>query len=103
MSAGIAALPVSNPMNMVVAEFSHIGFNTYAHHMIPIAVLGWVIAYALLRVIFFKELSTPVMVIKYLRTKSTKAQRWMMLLLVTVLLFYPVMGYLNGPYGSLRF
>lgn len=36
MSAGVAALPVSNPMNMVVAEFMGISFNNYARHMVPI-------------------------------------------------------------------
>lgn len=97
-SAGVAALPVSNPMNMVVADVAGIGFNTYAVHMLPVAVACWLLSFWLLRWIFRAELREespgepprPVQV-------ATPTQRRMMLLLAVVLLAYPVVGLLGGP------
>ena len=48
VAAGVAPLPTSNPMNMVVADRAGIGFNTYALHMIPVALIGWMVAYVML-------------------------------------------------------
>ncbi len=47
-AAGVAPLPTGNPMNLVVAERAGIDLNTYAIHMIPVAIVGWVVAYAML-------------------------------------------------------
>lgn len=99
ISAGVAALPVSNPMNMVVADFTGIGFNTYAIHMIPVAIAGWLIGFSILRRIFAAQLrddDAPVPV-KTPPRPATTAQRLMMALLAGVLLSYPVIGYLGGP------
>ena len=41
VAAGVAPLPTGNPMNLVVAERAGIDFNTYALHMIPVALAGW--------------------------------------------------------------
>ena len=41
ISAGVAPFPISNPMNMVVADFSGIRFNSYAVRMLPIAMVCW--------------------------------------------------------------
>ncbi|MEX2272535.1 MAG: SLC13 family permease [Vicinamibacterales bacterium] len=49
MSAGVAALPVSNPMNMVVATFLGIPLGEYILHMLPLAVTGWFIAFLVLK------------------------------------------------------
>lgn len=35
-------------MNLVVAYRAGIGFNTYALHMIPVALVGWIVAYLML-------------------------------------------------------
>jgi len=98
MSAGVAALPVSNPMNMVVAEFTGISFNVYALHMIPVAISGWVIAYATLRFLFRRQLSARV--VSQSRSHD-KALDWpkvlMMVLLGCVLVAYPVFGFFGGP------
>jgi arsenical pump membrane protein len=48
VAAGVAPLPTGNPMNLVVAHRAGIGFNEYALHMIPVAVVGWLVAYAML-------------------------------------------------------
>lgn len=52
VAAGVAPLPTSNPMNLVVAHRAGISFNAYALHMIPVAIVGWVVAYALLAWIY---------------------------------------------------
>jgi len=48
VAAGVAPLPTGNPMNLVVAYRAGIDFNTYALHMIPVAIAGWLVAYAML-------------------------------------------------------
>jgi arsenical pump membrane protein len=48
VAAGVAPLPTGNPMNLVVAYKAGIGFNEYAVRMIPVAVVGWIVAYAML-------------------------------------------------------
>lgn len=47
-AAGVAPLPTGNPMNLVVSERAGIGLNTYAIHMIPVALVGWLVVYAVL-------------------------------------------------------
>lgn len=47
-AAGVAPLPTGNPMNLVVSERAGIGLNTYAIHMIPVALVGWLVAYGVL-------------------------------------------------------
>jgi arsenical pump membrane protein len=56
-AAGVAPLPTGNPMNLVVAHRAGIGFNEYALHMIPIAVVGWIVAYKCLAWFFRDELA----------------------------------------------
>ena len=48
VAAGVAPLPTGNPMNLVVAYRAGIGFNDYVVHMLPVAVIGWLVAYAAL-------------------------------------------------------
>jgi arsenical pump membrane protein len=48
VAAGVAPLPTGNPMNLVVAHRAGIDFNTYAVHMIPVAIVGWIVAYLML-------------------------------------------------------
>jgi arsenical pump membrane protein len=97
IAAGVAALPVSNPMNMVVAEFSGIGFNTYAAHMIPIAAAGWLVGYAVLRWWFRDAIAGGGRSETRPARRATTAQRLMMALLLGVLAAYSVVGYFGGP------
>ena len=97
MSAGVAAFPVSNPMNMVVAEFTGVGFNQYAMHMVPIALAGWLLGYAILRRLFRSELGTNLESAATEGRHATPAQRLMMLLLGGILIAYSVVGYFGGP------
>jgi arsenical pump membrane protein len=48
VAAGVAPLPTGNPMNLVVADRAGIDLNSYALHMIPVALVGWLVAYAML-------------------------------------------------------
>jgi arsenical pump membrane protein len=48
VAAGVAPLPTGNPMNLVVATRAGIDFHEYAIHMIPVAIAGWLAAYAAL-------------------------------------------------------
>lgn len=98
VSAGVAPLPVSNPMNMVVADFSGISFNRYALHMLPVAVVGWIVGFALLRWIFRRQLAGGVPVRgDSERPPATAAQRSMMALLAVVLVSYPIAGFAGVP------
>jgi arsenical pump membrane protein len=48
VAAGVAPLPTGNPMNLVVTARAGIGFNAYALVMVPVALAGWLAAYAAL-------------------------------------------------------
>jgi arsenical pump membrane protein len=57
VAAGVAPLPTGNPMNLVVAKRAGIGFNEYALYMIPVALVGWLVAYRALAWYFRAELA----------------------------------------------
>lgn len=98
VSAGVAPFPISNPMNMVVAQFTGIRFNNYALHMLPIAAVCWVLGFAILRWIFRGALaprSTPA--VRPERQAANREQKQMIALLFAVLLSYPILGLLGGP------
>lgn len=59
VAAGVAPLPTGNPMNLVVAYRAGISFNTYALHMIPVALAGWIVAYAMLAWCYRGVLADP--------------------------------------------
>ena len=49
LAPGVAPFIVSNPMNMIVAEFAGLHFNSYAAVMLPISAVGALLTYAVLR------------------------------------------------------
>ena len=59
-AAGVAPLVISNPINFLVATHAQIGFNEYAYLMIPVALAGWVVAFAILCAIFRKDIDDPI-------------------------------------------
>lgn len=97
MAAGVAPLAISNPMNMVVADYAGIGFNSYALHMAPIAVMGWIIGYLVLRIIFRRQLATPYPAGTSPAPHITSPQWAMMGLLAAVLCSYSIAGYFGAP------
>jgi len=99
-SAGIAPLCTSNPMNLVVAEHVGIGFNAYAARMLPAALVGAVVSYAMLRVVYRKELDD--------RIPARGAEQgslapmedtslWVLAIVVAMLASYPVLSYFGAP------
>lgn len=99
MAAGVAPLVVSNPMNLIVAQYAGLDFNTYARHMVPVAVTGWLAALATLRWLLRRELTrTPPSIGPHETPPSwdTPARQGVVLVLV-VLAGYPVMAAVGGP------
>jgi arsenical pump membrane protein len=98
LAPGVAPLVVSNPMNMIVAEYAGLGFNAYAVVMLPIALAGALATYAILRWRFRRVLAiapaagAPVDV-----APRHRAERPAIALLVSVFAAYPVIAALGGP------
>lgn len=49
LAPGVAPFIVSNPMNMIVAEYAGLDFNAYAIVMVPLSLVGAALTYAILR------------------------------------------------------
>jgi len=98
-AAGVAPLVISNPMNLIVAEYAGIDFNEYAFLMVPIAVAGWITAYAVLRVVFRRELRLggPSASMRAPAPKLSAPAKQFLVLLVTALGCYPLLSYVGGP------
>ena len=60
LAPGVAPLIISNPMNMIVAEFAGVGFNAYAKIMVPISIVGAIATYLTLRVSFRRLLASTI-------------------------------------------
>jgi arsenical pump membrane protein len=111
MAAGVAPFVVSNPMNLIVATYAGMNFNTYASHMIPVTVAGWIVTFVALRWLFRRELAAaPAPAVDHPRPPSwTTAQGQGLVLLLLVMGAYPVVAYLHrSPYvvavpGALAF
>jgi arsenical pump membrane protein len=90
LAPGVAPFVISNPMNMIVAEFAGVGFNAYARVMVPISVVGAALTYR------------PLL----LATEATReqveiparhaAERPAVGLLLAVFAAYPIVGALGG-------
>ncbi len=100
MSAGVAALPMSNPMNMVVADGADLSFMTYVGSMLPLAIVGWAISFVALRLVFARLLATPLPPLASTSHAATGRQRAVLALLLTAIVAYPVVGALGGPVWS---
>ncbi len=98
MGAGVAPFVVSNPMNMLVADYAEIGFNDYAYRMIPVAAGGWLVAFTMMRFIFRKPLALPFPTKLSQPLKPfTREQFQMMAVLFISLASYPLVSLLHGP------
>lgn len=97
-AVGVAPLVVSNPMNMIVASHAELNFNEYAVRMLPIAAVGWVIAYAVLRAVFATELGLKPAVTTPLHSgaRLEPTQRVMLVLLVAVVGSYSLVASIDG-------
>ena len=97
-AAGVAPLVISNPMNLVVAQYAGIGFNEYAVRMLPISIGGWITAYAVLTAIFSNELRSvpPAVSAAKQRALGAPAKQFLMMLMAAFSSF-PLLSYFGAP------
>jgi Na+/H+ antiporter NhaD/arsenite permease-like protein len=57
-TGGVATL-VGDPPNILIASAAGLSFNDFLIHSLPLIVVVWLVALALLRILFRKELATP--------------------------------------------
>ncbi len=98
LAPGVAPFVISNPMNMIVAEFAHVSFNAYALVMVPISLAGALLTYVVLRIHFKPLLASvaatpaPVEIVP-----AHPAERPAVILLLAVFFAYPIMAAVGGP------
>ena len=99
VSAGVAPLVVSNPMNLIFAEHAGIDFNTYALAMVPIAIVGWIVGYFVLAWIFREPLAdtAPALGAWPAAAPLSRPARAVLVVLAIALCAYPVVAYLGLP------
>jgi len=98
LAPGVAPLVISNPMNMIVAEYAGVGFNAYARVMAPISAVGALLTHAILRGYFRRVLSSAVAEGTTPAMPAARAgERPALLLLVAVLIAYPMMAAMEAP------
>lgn len=101
LSAGVAPLIVSNPMNMVVASYAGIGFNEYATRMALPALAGGAVTFVAARLFFHRALAGAGAergaADDASRAPFEKRQRVALATLAAVVLSYPVVSWFGGP------
>lgn len=91
LAPGVAPLVVSNPMNMIVAQYAGVGFNAYARVMAPISLAGALVTYAVLRWRFRALLATATPSAQPVEIAPPhRAERPALVLLVVVFAAYPL-------------
>jgi arsenical pump membrane protein len=85
-------------MNMIVAEFSGLDFNSYAAVMLPISLVGALLTYVILRLVFRKVLrdAQPSAAGPTVTIHRHPAERPAVILLALVFLAYPIGAALGG-------
>lgn len=98
LAPGVAPFITSNPMNMIVAEFAGLKFNSYAAIMAPISFVGALVTFAVLRWRYRRVLATTMQqVATVVIPNPHPAERPAVGLLLAVFLAYPIMAALDGP------
>ena len=98
LAPGVAPFIISNPMNMIVAEFAGVSFNGYARIMAPISIAGALLTFAILRFHFRGLLASTVTTHAAVDIPAPRAaERPAVILLLAVFLAYPVMAAFGGP------
>jgi arsenical pump membrane protein len=98
LAPGVAPFVISNPMNMIVAEFAGVSFNAYALVMVPIALAGTLVTYGVLRLHFAQLLASVAAEPRHVATiAALPAERPAVVLLLAVFSAYPIMAMLGGP------
>ncbi len=98
LAPGVAPLAVSNPMNLIVAEYAGIGFNAYAKVMAPISLAGALATYVVLRLRFRRVLATATAEARPVPVPAARpAERIALALVFVVFAAYPIVAALGGP------
>lgn len=98
LAPGVAPFIISNPMNMIVAEFAGLGFNSYAATMLPISIVGALFTFVILRLRYRDALRTNPVAAKPISIAARHpAERPALAFLLTVFLSYPVIATFDGP------
>lgn len=91
LAPGVAPFIVSNPMNMIVAEYAGLAFNAYAIVMLPLSLAGAALTYAILRWIYRDVLRSAVAAPAPLTTIHRHAgERPAVALMLAVFVAYPI-------------
>jgi arsenical pump membrane protein len=98
LAPGVAPFVISNPMNMIVAEFAGVGFNAYARIMVPISLAGAAVTFFVLN-LHFRKLFTSVRALPaaVVMVPAHPAERAVVVLLLLVFGAYPFMAALGAP------
>jgi arsenical pump membrane protein len=88
---GVAPVVIANPINLLVADQAGIGFNRYWIHMLPAAVLCWMVTWTILALLFRRalrrvEARSPTAPVDTLSDR----QRCVVLVLVGIVVAYPL-------------
>jgi arsenical pump membrane protein len=107
LSAGVAPLVISNPVNMIVAEYAGLDFNAYAIRMLPVWVAGRTVTLLMVNVLFGRAFargpraSLPAVEAAIARAPAERrTHRSAMPVVVTMLgalVAYPIISYRGGP------
>lgn len=100
MSAGVAPLSTSNPMNLVVAERAGIGFNAYAARMVLVSLVAAVVSFLAIRWVYRKELDDPIPARGPERGSLPELEPvgvHVLVVLAATLAAYPVLSVFDGP------
>jgi arsenical pump membrane protein len=98
LAPGVAPFVISNPMNMIVAEFAGIGFNAYAQVMAPISIAGALLTFVILRLHFRKLLAgVSARPAEIEPIAAHPAERPAVVLLLAVFAAYPVAAAIDAP------
>lgn len=97
LSAGVAPFIVSNPMNMVVASYSGIGFNEYARAMAVPALAGACATFLGAAFLFRRDLRTRIAAVHAGKVVFGRSRMVVLVALGAVVLSYPVVSWFGGP------
>jgi len=96
LAPGVAPFIVSNPMNMIVAEYAGLKFNSYAQVMVPLSLVGAALTYVVLRSIFRNTLRGVVAVTApTTRLHPHAGERPAVILMLAVFVAYPIASVLD--------
>ena len=76
---GSAATITGNPQNMIVAGFAHLHYARFAVRLAPVAIVGLVIDYVIIAMVYRAELSKERVAINPARSRSRRPMRALMI------------------------